>query len=162
MNAEEGRYYCFGCRASGDQITFVREMQHLDFVDAVRLLADRRLMFQAVLNLVANAVKFTPPGGTVDLRFVLTKEGGVEIVVHDTGIGIAPENIERVFVPFEQVESSLARKNGGTGLGLPYAKKLVELHGGTLRLASEVNKGTTVTISLPADRVVSEPLQVAV
>ena len=129
---------------------------------ALRVLADRRLLFQAVLNLVANAVKFTPPGGTVELRLALTKGCGVEIVVRDTGIGIAPENIERVFVPFEQVESSLARKNGGTGLGLPYAKKLIELHGGTLHLASKVDKGTTVTISLPADRVVSRALKVAV
>ncbi len=75
--------------------------------------------------------------------------------MRDTGIGIAEDDLERVLIPFEQVESSLARKNGGTGLGLPYAKKLVELHGGTLRISSEPHKGTTVTITLPPERLVA-------
>jgi signal transduction histidine kinase len=90
----------------------------------------------------------------------------VEIRVSDTGIGIAPENLTRVLIPFEQVESSLARKNSGTGLGLPYAKRLADLHDGTLRISSELGKGTTVTISLPSSRLVARanppPVKVAV
>jgi len=79
-------------------------------------MVDRRLIFQAVLNLVTNAVKFTPPGGTVTLSLVSTDRGGAEIRVSDTGIGIAPEDLSRVLIPFEQVESALIRKNSGTGL----------------------------------------------
>jgi signal transduction histidine kinase len=120
-------------------------------------MVDRRLIFQAVLNLVTNAVKFTPPGETVTLSLVSTDRGGAEIRVSDTGIGIAPEDLSRVLIPFEQVESALIRKNSGTGLGLPYAKELAELHDGTLRITSELNKGTTVTITLPPDRLVERP-----
>jgi len=120
-------------------------------------LVDRRLIFQAVLNLVTNAVKFTPPGGSVTLSLLATQTYGAEIRVTDTGIGIAPEDLSRVLIPFEQVESALVRKNSGTGLGLPYAKELTELHDGTLRITSELNKGTTVTITLPPERMVARP-----
>ena len=72
----------------------------------------------------------------------------------DTGIGIPQEDLERVLRPFEQVESSYARKHGGSGLGLPYADRLVKLHGGRLTLQSIVGRGTTVTVDLPADRLV--------
>ena len=118
-------------------------------------LVDRRLIFQAILNLVTNGIKFTPPGGTVSLSLSSSEADGVEIRVSDTGIGIAPENLTRVLIPFEQVESSLARKNSGTGLGLPYAKRLADLHDGTLRISSELGKGTTVTISLPPSRLIA-------
>ena len=129
-------------------------------------LVDRQLIFQAILNLVSNGIKFTPPGGAVTLSLTASQRDGVEIRVRDTGIGIAADDLERVLIPFEQVELSLARKNGGTGLGLPYAKKLVELHGGTLRIKSELDNGTTVTITLPPERLVAhakhEPIKIAV
>ncbi len=115
---------------------------------------DRRLFFQAVLNLVTNAIKFTPLGGTVTLSLTTSQNNGVEIQVRDTGIGIAPDDLGRVLIPFEQVESAHSRRNGGTGLGLPYAKTLIELHDGSLRIASELGKGTTVTITLPPSRLV--------
>jgi two-component system cell cycle sensor histidine kinase PleC len=74
--------------------------------------------------------------------------------VSDNGIGIAPENIERVMRPFEQVEASYTRVRSGCGLGLPYAKSLTELHGGTLTIESELGHGTTVYVNLPAGRIV--------
>jgi signal transduction histidine kinase len=118
-------------------------------------LVDRRLIFQAILNLVTNAIKYTPSGGTVTLSLAVSELDGVKILVRDTGIGISAENLERVIIPFEQVETSLSRKQGGTGLGLPYAKRLVELHNGKLSIASELGKGTTVTISLPPSRLIA-------
>jgi signal transduction histidine kinase len=129
-------------------------------------LVDRRLIFQAILNLVSNAIKFTPSGGTVALSLTSSEQDGVNIEVRDSGIGIAAKDLERVLIPFEQVETSLSRKNSGTGLGLPYAKQLVELHHGTLRISSELGKGTTVTITLPRSRLVARetptPVKVAV
>ena len=79
---------------------------------------------------------------------------GILLKVSDTGIGIAPENIERVLRPFEQVESSYSRKHSGSGLGLPYAKRLTELHGGVLEIESELGKGTTVSVTFPPSRLV--------
>jgi two-component system, cell cycle sensor histidine kinase PleC len=129
-----------------------------DGASGFRALADRRLLLQAILNLVTNSIKFTLPGGTVEVCVPPPLPGeGLDIRVRDTGIGIAREHLERILVPFEQIESSRARKNGGTGLGLPYTKKLIELHGGTLRIESKLNEGTTVTIVLPPERVVSRP-----
>jgi signal transduction histidine kinase len=116
--------------------------------------ADERLVLQIVANIVTNAIKFTPEGGTVRIYLSANPRAGISIKVADTGIGIAPENLERVLRPFEQVETSYARKHGGSGLGLPYAKRLTELHEGELKLESELGKGTTVTISLPATRLV--------
>jgi two-component system, cell cycle sensor histidine kinase PleC len=120
----------------------------------IRVMADERLLLQVVANLVTNAIKFTPEGGTVRIYVSANAQNGVALKVTDTGIGIAPENIERVLRPFEQVETSYARKHGGSGLGLPYAKRLVELHGGTLTVESELGKGTTVLVTLPAFRLI--------
>jgi signal transduction histidine kinase len=132
----------------------------------VYALVDRRLIFQAILNLTSNAIKFTPFGGTVVLSLASSEQDGMTIQVRDTGIGIAAKDLDRVLIPFEQVESSLARKSGGTGLGLPYAKRLVDLHDGTLRVSSVLGKGTTVTISLPRSRLVTRanppPVKLAV
>jgi signal transduction histidine kinase len=114
--------------------------------------ADERRMRQAITNLLSNAVKFTPPGGTVRAVCARTDKG-LSIIVSDTGVGMAPMDIPKALEPFGQVDSKLSRNHEGTGLGLPIAKHLVELHGGTLRISSEVNAGTTVTISLPATRI---------
>jgi signal transduction histidine kinase len=120
----------------------------------IRANADERLMLQIVANLLTNSIKFTPAGGTVRLYISASPQKGIVIKVTDTGIGIAPENLERVLRPFEQVESSYARNHTGSGLGLPYAKRLAELHGGELKLESELGKGTTVTVTLPSSRLV--------
>ncbi|HUL06532.1 MAG TPA: HAMP domain-containing sensor histidine kinase, partial [Candidatus Acidoferrum sp.] len=114
--------------------------------------ADERKIKQIMLNLLSNAVKFTPQGGTVTLSAGLDDAGGVTFAVADTGIGIAPHQLERVMEPFGQVENIMTRTHAGTGLGLPLCKALAQLHGGTLTLESEVGSGTTVTIVLPKDR----------
>ena len=118
------------------------------------VVGDERLIRQVGLNLISNAMKFTPAGGRVSISVDVSDKFGVIFQIKDTGIGIAAENLERVLRPFEQVESSLARSHGGTGLGLPYSKKLVEAHGGTLSLESALGQGTVLTVRLPTSRVV--------
>jgi signal transduction histidine kinase len=116
--------------------------------------ADGRRLRQTVINLLSNAVKFTPEGGAV--RVACTRiDAGISIVVSDTGVGIAPVDIPRAMEPFGQVDSKISRKHHGTGLGLPLAKHLAERHGGTLSIDSQVNEGTTVTIILPAERILT-------
>lgn len=116
------------------------------------LLGDDQKIKQIVLNLLSNAVKFTLSGGTVSLTAGMNDEGNLIIEVSDSGIGIAQENIWKAMTPFWQVESDLSRKFAGTGLGLPLSKALMELHGGSLTLDSELSVGTTVTAAFPADR----------
>ncbi|WP_296718051.1 ATP-binding protein [Tistrella sp.] len=118
------------------------------------VLVDERRMKQVLLNLLSNAVKFTEPGGRVTLAAVPGRDGGMDITVTDTGIGIAPEDLPKVLTPFGQIESALSRRFEGTGLGLPLSKAIVELHGGRLLLDSRPGQGTTVTVHLPAARVV--------
>ena len=112
------------------------------------VVADERKVKQVLLNLLSNAVKFTPEGGTITMAAVLNG-GMVEISVADTGIGIAPEDQAAVFEEFRQVGTDYARKREGTGLGLALARRLVELHGGTLTLQSELGKGSTFTFTIP-------------
>jgi len=112
------------------------------------VVADERKVKQVLLNLLSNAVKFTPEGGTITMSAVLNG-GMVEISVADTGIGIAPEDQAAVFEEFRQVGTDYARKREGTGLGLALARRLVELHGGTLTLQSEIGKGSTFTFTIP-------------
>ncbi|MFP6741754.1 MAG: ATP-binding protein, partial [Alphaproteobacteria bacterium] len=122
--------------------------------DLPLLRADESKIKQILLNLLSNAVKFTPPGGTVRVRARRHSDGGVELSVRDNGIGVAAENQAVVFEPFRQVDSTLSRRFDGTGLGLPLAKQMVELHDGTLRFESKLGVGTTVTLIFPADRVI--------
>ncbi len=110
-------------------------------------------MGQVFFQLLSNAVKFTPEGGSIDIDSDLTPDGGLSIMIRDTGCGIPGEDLERVLQPFGQIEDHLTRQNGGIGLGLPIARALVKLHGGELSLTSEVNVGTTVEIHLPPERV---------
>jgi PAS domain S-box-containing protein len=122
------------------------------------LRADERAVKQTLLNLLSNAVKFTPQGGSVTAQVRVRDDGGLEISVKDTGIGIAEEDIPKALSVFGQVDSKLARQFEGTGLGLPLVKSYAELHGGTLIMESLINVGTTVTVDFPADRV-QAPLQ---
>ncbi|MHC4356973.1 MAG: sensor histidine kinase, partial [Planctomycetota bacterium] len=119
------------------------------------LMADARKLKQILLNILSNAIKFTPAGGTVTLQAYVEKDGGFVFMVRDTGIGIACEHLSTVMAPFGQVDSSLSRKYQGTGLGLPLTKALVELHGGRMELVSVVDVGTEVTIRFPKSRVVA-------
>ncbi len=112
------------------------------------LVADERKIKQVLLNLLSNAVKFTPEGGRVEVG-AAPGDGGVEISVTDTGIGIAPENQELIFEEFRQVGGDYAHKREGTGLGLTLARKLVELHGGRLWVKSQPGQGSTFTFSIP-------------
>jgi len=110
--------------------------------------ADERKVKQVVLNLLINGVKFTPAGGQVRLR--ATRDGGgVAVTVADTGVGIAAADQARVFEEFAQVRSDVTPEHEGTGLGLTLSRKLVELHGGTIRVESELGKGSTFTFTLP-------------
>jgi two-component system cell cycle sensor histidine kinase PleC len=114
------------------------------------LFVDRRAMKQILLNLIGNAVKFTASGGRIGIVARETENGGLAVAISDTGIGIAAHDLEKVLTPFGQVETTYSRRHEGTGLGLSLTKRLVELHGGRLDIASEVNVGTTVTVQLPA------------
>jgi two-component system cell cycle sensor histidine kinase PleC len=110
--------------------------------------ADQKRLHQMLLNLLSNAIKFTPEGGGVCISAFLRGEVTV-ISVSDTGIGLTSDDISKVLEPFGQVESDLALKHEGTGLGLPLTKELAELQGGTFLIESSINVGTTVTIELP-------------
>jgi signal transduction histidine kinase len=114
--------------------------------------ADPLRLRQVVDNLLSNAIKFTESGGIVTMSLARLESGDVRIKVSDTGIGIAEEDIPRVFMAFQQVDSHLARRHAGTGLGLPMVKSLIELHGGRVALDSKIGYGTTVTVDLPAER----------
>ncbi|MBI4969922.1 MAG: hypothetical protein HZC25_17540 [Rhodospirillales bacterium] len=110
-------------------------------------------MKQVLLNLIGNAIKFTPRGGRITIRAGLLPDGGMAIAVADTGIGIAATDIPKAFEIFGQIEGAHQESLRGAGLGLPLSRRLVELHGGRLELASDPGLGTTVTIILPPERV---------
>ena len=112
--------------------------------------ADERAIKQIITNLLSNALKFTPEGGRITLAAGPAGEGGFEIRISDTGVGIAADQIERILLPFEQGDNRYSRVMGGTGLGLALVKGLVELHGGTLRIESEPGRGTTAVTTFPA------------
>ena len=143
-------------QALQDTLVLVRERAvrhgidlHLDVDGRLgALVADERKIKQVLLNLLSNAVKFTPEGGRVEVGAVPT-DGGVEISVTDTGIGIAPENQELIFEEFRQVGGDYAHKREGTGLGLTLARRFVELHGGRLWVKSQPGQGSTFTFSIP-------------
>lgn len=114
--------------------------------------ADRTKLVQVLVNILSNAVKFTPAGGEVRVETHLAHDGDLAVRIVDSGIGIHPEDIRRALEPFTQLENSSNRKHPGTGLGLPLSVALVELHGGQLLLESAVGVGTTVTITFPRHR----------
>jgi len=120
---------------------------------ATMIYVDSTKFKQVTLNLLSNSVKFTEPRGRIHVDSVLQESGDLVLSIRDTGIGIPPEQIERIFRPFEQIADHLTREHEGTGLGLPIAKALIELHGGELVLSSQPGAGTTARLRLPGDRV---------
>ncbi|MBF0250177.1 MAG: PAS domain S-box protein [Alphaproteobacteria bacterium] len=120
--------------------------------DLPRVRCDERRIKQVIFNLLTNAIKFTPEGGTVGVNAYVDEHDRLTVTVSDTGIGIAPEDYDTVMAPFGQVDGSLARKHDGAGLGLPLSRRLMEMHGGVLTLESELGKGTQVHIIFPSER----------
>jgi PAS domain S-box-containing protein len=118
-----------------------------------RLVADPTRLKQILLNLLSNAIKFTKPGGTVAAAARRGADGGVAFAVSDTGSGMTPDDIVVALEPFGQVEPNETRRHEGTGLGLPLARRLAELHGGSLDIVSEKGRGTTVIVTLPPTRI---------
>jgi two-component system cell cycle sensor histidine kinase PleC len=123
--------------------------------DIPRLFADELRLKQIVINLLSNAIKFTPPGGHVRIAAASRADGGLTLSVADTGIGMRPEEIPTALTPFQQIDRGWRSGRDGTGLGLPLAKTLTELHGATFEIESAPGAGTIVTITMPADRVLS-------
>ncbi len=119
--------------------------------------ADELKMKQILVNLLSNAVKFTDACGEVTLKAWYRMDSGYVFQIVDTGIGIAPEDIPKALSRFGQIDGDLNRQYEGTGLGLPLTKALVELHGGTLDLQSQIGVGTTVMVRFPAARIVHSP-----
>ncbi|MFN0218005.1 MAG: sensor histidine kinase [Hyphomicrobium sp.] len=104
---------------------------------------------QIFTNVISNAIKFTPPNGSVKIEGLRTSSGGVVVLIRDTGVGMSKEEIAVALTPFGQVDGSRARWREGAGLGLPIAKALIELHGGQIEIRSQKGAGTEVTIALP-------------
>ncbi|EWY40192.1 histidine kinase [Skermanella stibiiresistens SB22] len=123
------------------------------------VLADAMKLKQVLLNLVSNAVKFTARGGSVTISAGSASDGGLDIAVLDTGIGMTEAEVRVALEPFTQIESDLNRKYEGTGLGLPITNSLVKLHGGRLLIDSTPGVGTRVTVHLPAARIFRQASQ---
>ena len=122
-----------------------------------RMRADPRRLKQILINLLNNAVKFTPEGGKLGLR-VEEQSNTIHFTVWDSGIGIHPEDQKRIFRPFVQIDSSLSRSYEGTGLGLALVARLTELHGGSINLFSRPGKGSKITVSLPKGTINHSPI----
>lgn len=133
----------FAAEAKGVKLTRIIETMN------ATVAGDGNRLQQVIWNLLSNSLKFTPRGGTIELRLSL-KEGFLQVVVRDSGIGIKPEFLPHVFERFRQADSSLTRRYGGLGLGLAIVKQLVEIHGGSVRVESPgEGQGATFTVSVP-------------
>jgi signal transduction histidine kinase len=121
--------------------------------ESMQICVDQTKFIQIILNVLSNGVKFTEPEGRIIIGSGMDDRGDLVISIKDTGIGISPEHLERVLSPFEQVADHLTKENEGTGLGLPIARALIELHGGDLTLSSDIGIGTTVALRLPHERI---------
>jgi PAS domain S-box-containing protein len=138
------------CRdqAENADVTLVAKL-----VDGIEIRADITRTRQVILNLLTNAIKFSPPGGIVNLDLLRTRENRFALVIRDGGIGIRAEDLNRIFEPFVQAEDGMSRRYGGIGLGLSIARKIARLHGGDVTLESQYGTGTTARFELPASRV---------
>lgn len=137
-------------RADSGKLTLINDMPP----NLPNIMGEELAIKQSILNLLSNAVKFTPEGGAVRINAYLCADGRLQITVSDTGIGIKPDDIAKVMVPFVQVGSAMSRRYAGTGLGLTLVKSLIELHGGEFKLESVFGKGTDAIFWLPGHRVI--------
>ncbi|AFZ02492.1 hybrid sensor histidine kinase/response regulator [Calothrix sp. PCC 6303] len=152
------------CQAS---LTFIKQQAHTKQItletkfppNLPDLMGDERRIRQVIINLLNNAVKFTPAGGRITLEVKNTRPSFLKISITDTGIGISPANIKKLFQPFIQIDSSLNRQYDGTGLGLALVKRIVELHGGSVGLTSEVGVGSCFSVELPCVDATAQVLQ---
>jgi PAS domain S-box-containing protein len=124
--------------------------------DLPSLKADGRVIKQILINLITNAIKFTPENGQVTTSAIIDEQGQFCLSILDTGIGIAIEDIPKVLIPFGQVENNFSRGKEGTGLGLPLSKRFTELHDGELTIESHPGQGTTVKVIFPPNRVMDK------
>ena len=127
--------------------------------DLPEILVDRRKLDQVLLNVVSNAVKFTPAGGRIRIEGREDKDGGIVMRVTDSGVGIDEDELKEVLKPFVQSREAERRRTQGTGLGLPLSDQLMKLHGGSMSLSSERGTGTTITLRLPPERVLRNKLE---
>ena len=132
--SEHKHHITFGCQRALPDIT-----------------ADRQRIEQVILNILSNAIKYTPDGGKIDIRLTQIPKGFLRIEIADNGVGIPDDDIGHLFERFYRVEKSRTQDAGGTGLGLAIAKELVEAHGGQIFVKSTLGEGTTVTIDLPVE-----------
>jgi signal transduction histidine kinase len=121
----------------------------------LRLFAVKRMVRQIVINLVGNAIKFTPQDGHVVLRGAVEADGGYALEIEDNGVGMSESEIVNALTPFGQNRPKMAMRQEGTGLGLPLAKAMIELHGGSLRVDSRPHHGTRITLRFPPGRLAS-------
>jgi signal transduction histidine kinase len=153
-----------------DSVSLVREralksgvgLEILPAVHLPKLFADKRLMKQIMLNLLSNAIKFTPAGGRVTVKSALDSVGGLRITVADTGIGMSATDIATAMSPYGQIDSRIARKHEGTGLGLPISRSLANLHGGEIEVDSMPGQGSRITLVMPPQRSLTRANAVAV
>jgi len=138
-------------RASSRGITIHEVFEH----GMPRIWGDERATRQIVLNLLSNSIKFTPQGGEIWLKVGWTASGGQYLSVKDTGSGIAEDEIPIVLASFGQGSNSIKSAEQGAGLGLPIAKSLIDMHGGTFTLKSRLRIGTEVIVTFPPERVMS-------
>jgi PAS domain S-box-containing protein len=147
------RALCSSCIEFVQPLAEKKQIQlnaHLSISDLTMLQGDERRLRQVLINLLSNAIKFTPNGGNVTLKVQPNVQFKIiQFSVKDTGVGIAPENLQKLFQSFVQVDSSLNRRHEGTGLGLAIVKKLVELHNGTVSVESTIDQGSCFTVSFP-------------
>ncbi|MDQ0193672.1 cell wall metabolism sensor histidine kinase WalK [Paenibacillus wynnii] len=139
-----------------DRFSFQIRQKRIDISTRVRrgisnAWLDRDQIDQVLGNLVSNALKYTPEGGTIELEACRNEEGMLAISVRDSGIGIPKKDIERIFERFYRVDKARSRNMGGTGLGLSIAREIVKAHGGSISLQSELDQGSKVTFTLPLD-----------
>ena len=140
--------------SSGAKAVAQQRKIHLDIVvspESKEVTLDQQKFKQILYNLLANAIKFTEPGGVVRIRAQSQDEGHFKLAVKDTGIGIKQRDIPRLFQDFEQLDSGPARRYEGSGLGLALTKSLVELQGGTISVDSQYGVGTTFSVVLPKE-----------
>ena len=121
------------------------------------VVGDHRMIKQVFLNILSNALKFTDRGGRVEVSVAVNNTGGMDFRFTDNGRGIAPGDIETIFQPFNRIVRPLVTREEGTGLGLPLAKALIDLHGGVFTIESKLNESTTAVVALPAERILAEP-----